>query len=109
MGNGLATKRNTRKRLQSLLAFVMLLVAFDPLSNAAPVSADSFAAVFAYDPTTISQEVSVANFDITSQFTMTASVAKAWANDNGPGLLDLQGDDLRAFIASEHRRGLSPK
>jgi integrase/recombinase XerC len=34
---------------------------------------------------------------------------QAWADDNGRALLDLQGDDIRAFIASEHRRGLSPK
>jgi integrase/recombinase XerC len=34
---------------------------------------------------------------------------QAWADANGRVLLDLQGDDLRAFIAAEHRRGLSPK
>ena len=34
---------------------------------------------------------------------------QAWADANGRTVLDLQGDDLRAFIASEHRRGLSPK
>ena len=33
----------------------------------------------------------------------------AWASDNGRELLGMQGDDIRAFIAAEHRRGLSPK
>lgn len=34
---------------------------------------------------------------------------QSWAEDNGRTVPELQGDDLRAFIASEHRRGLSPK
>ena len=60
----------------------MILIAFEPFSPTSPVSADSFAAVFAYDPTTINQEVSVSDINSTSQFTMTASVAKSsWAND----------------------------
>ena len=34
---------------------------------------------------------------------------QAWADANGRDVLQLQGDEIRAFIASEHRRGLSPK
>jgi hypothetical protein len=57
------------------------MTVLEPFSPAAPLHADSFAAVFAYDPTTISQEVTVSNIANTTQFTMTAAVAKAWAND----------------------------
>ena len=33
----------------------------------------------------------------------------AWATAQSRGVLELEGDDIRAFVASEHRRGLSPK
>ncbi|WP_395624646.1 tyrosine recombinase XerC [Thermomonas sp.] len=33
----------------------------------------------------------------------------AWAQAQARALPGLQGDDLRAFVAAEHRRGLSPK
>jgi integrase/recombinase XerC len=33
----------------------------------------------------------------------------AWSAVQARGLLDLKGEDLRQFVASEHRRGLSPK
>ncbi len=32
-----------------------------------------------------------------------------WAQVQSRGLLELRGDEIRAFVASEHRRGLSPK
>ena len=34
---------------------------------------------------------------------------RAWTDDHGRDLLALGGEDIRAFVASEHRRGLSPK
>ena len=37
------------------------------------------------------------------------SVLSAWATAQSRDLLELSGDDLRVFVASEHRRGLSPK
>jgi hypothetical protein len=75
-------KFSAKSRVRALLAALMILIAFEPFSPTSPVSADSFAAVFAYDPTTINQEVSVSDINSTSQFTMTASVAKSsWAND----------------------------
>jgi hypothetical protein len=76
------TKISANSRIRVLLATLMILIAFEPFSPSSPLSADSFAAVFAYDPTTIQQEVSVSNINVTSQFTMTASVAKSWANDD---------------------------
>ena len=33
----------------------------------------------------------------------------SWADANGHDLLRLCGEDIRAFVAAEHRRGLSPK
>ena len=33
----------------------------------------------------------------------------SWADANGHDLLRLGGEDIRAFVAAEHRRGLSPK
>ena len=36
-------------------------------------------------------------------------VLAQWAQAQSRDVLMLQGDDLRAFVASEHRRGLSPK
>ena len=36
-------------------------------------------------------------------------VLAQWADKQPRDLLALKGDDLRAFVASEHRRGLSPK
>ena len=33
----------------------------------------------------------------------------AWADAQARALPDLRGDEIRAFVASEHRRGLSPK
>jgi len=39
---------------------------------------------------------------------LTALAAWAGAQDQ-PGLLELHGEQLRAFVAAEHRRGLSPK
>jgi integrase/recombinase XerC len=33
----------------------------------------------------------------------------AWATAQSRDVLELKGDDIRAFVASEHRRGLSPK
>ena len=33
----------------------------------------------------------------------------AWAEAQARALPDLRGDEIRAFVASEHRRGLSPK
>ncbi len=74
-------KFSAKSRVRALLAALMILIAFEPFSPTSPVSADSFAAVFAYNPTTIKQEVSVSDINSTSQFTMTASVAKSWAND----------------------------
>jgi hypothetical protein len=74
-------KFSAQSRVRVLLAALMILIAFEPFSPTSSVSADSFAAVFAYDPTTIKQEVSVSDINSTSQFTMTASVAKSWAND----------------------------
>lgn len=74
-------KFSAKSRVRVLLAALMILIAFEPFSPTSPVSADSFAAVFAYNPTTIKQEVSVSDINSTSQFTMTASVAKSWAND----------------------------
>jgi hypothetical protein len=76
------TKMSSKKRLQALLAGLMILTVLEPFSPTSPIHADSFAAVFAYDPTTISQEVTVSDIANTTQFTMTASVAKAWANDD---------------------------
>ena len=32
-----------------------------------------------------------------------------WAVDNGQSVEGLQADDIRAFVAAEHRRGLTPK
>ena len=32
-----------------------------------------------------------------------------WAADNGPSVEGLQADHIRAFVAAEHRRGLTPK
>jgi|688.fasta_scaffold03679_21 hypothetical protein len=74
-------KFSAKSRVRALLAALMILIAFEPFSPTSPVSADSFAAVFAYNPTTIKQEVSVSDINSTSQFTMTASVAKSWASD----------------------------
>ena len=34
---------------------------------------------------------------------------QAWSQGQGCDLLALDGNDIRAFVASEHRRGLSPK
>ena len=34
---------------------------------------------------------------------------QAWSQAQGLALLALDGNDIRAFVASEHRRGLSPK
>ena len=34
---------------------------------------------------------------------------QAWSQGQGRDLLVLDGNDIRAFVASEHRRGLSPK
>ena len=34
---------------------------------------------------------------------------QAWSQGQGRDLLALDGNDIRAFVASEHRRGLSPK
>ena len=34
---------------------------------------------------------------------------QAWSQGQGRELLALDGNDIRAFVASEHRRGLSPK
>src|SRR5690606_6253433 len=34
---------------------------------------------------------------------------RAWTDDRGRDMLALDGEDIRAFVASEHRRGLSPK
>ena len=69
-------------RLRALLATVMILIVLEPFASPARVNADSFAAVFAYNPTTIQQEVSVTNINTTSQFKMTISVSKSWANDD---------------------------
>lgn len=75
-------KFSATSRVRALLAALMILIAVEPFSPSSQVSADSFAAVFAYNPTTIQQEVSVSDINSTSQFTMTASVAKSWANDH---------------------------
>ena len=37
------------------------------------------------------------------------SALQAWSLAQGRDLLTLDGEDIRAFVASEHRRGLSPK
>ena len=74
-------KFSATSRLRALLAALMILIAVEPFSPSSQVSADSFAAVFAYNPTTVKQEVSVSDINSTSQFTITASVAKSGAND----------------------------
>lgn len=77
----MATKLKPKAKLRILLGTLMVLMIVEPFSPVSPTRADSFAAVFAYDPTTISQEVTISNIANTTQFTMTAAVAKAWAND----------------------------